>query len=60
MIMKMQEILRRSLPEYLGSDDKAFPMHHSINECGFAAAQCGKALPYRCGLKNREAAPPLF
>ena len=29
--------------------------------CGFAAAQCGKALPYRTGFSNGwEATPPKF
>ena len=25
----------------------ALPTHHSIQQCGFAAAQCGKASPFR-------------
>ena len=25
----------------------SFSMHQSMDQCGFAAAQCGKALPYR-------------
>ena len=36
----------------------ALELYHSICACGFAAAQCGKALPFR-RLLSFEAAPQL-
>src|SRR6266498_762956 len=35
------------LHERVWKDTLPFRWGHSINHCGFAAAQCGKALPYR-------------
>jgi len=44
----------------------ALPLRHSSHQCGFAAAQCGKATPFRClslllfeAAPQKEAQPPV-
>jgi hypothetical protein len=48
-------------PNSLAARNTVNPMQTNPNPatCGFAAAQCGKALPYRSNLNQPEATPRL-